>query len=529
MKRLLCFVLLLALIGGLLAGCAGGGTTTTTGTTAGTTKGDGTTAPGETGDLDPVTLTWISTPDDDPNTANVMAKINEILGEKINATLDLMRILPAEYSQQLSIYLTSGQDLDLCRVTQGYGYNSYVAQGAFTPLNDLIDQYAPALWDIVPEGSWGAATYNDNIYAVVPYKDLAANWGLLYNGDMVDETGVEVPDWVTLFDLIPFFEEIKAARDNLHPEWADLPIISGLAGTYIELYYPNEMIANVAAVQVSGYEFFKGQGDGETVFNIYATDEYRNVAKLAKKYVDEGLAPYGKFDEDQTIFNSGALIGVLPQGYIEIREDMYPFTTRLKPANLSIMSTAYVQACMNAIPVQSKNPERTMMLLNLLNTDKELGTLIRFGIEGEDYALEENGHLDPYKGSNNAGVTSMNDLSYYIWYGHHFGNIVNTVLPNQVTPEFPTKLAALNDNSHQDGNIGFIMDPEPITNEIAACANIISEYHNTTYLMGGMVEDVDAAVDEFVAKLEANGSQKIVDEIQKQLTEWRKSVGKPTK
>jgi hypothetical protein len=47
--------------------------------------------------------------------------------------------------------------------------------------------------------------------------------------------------------------------------------------------------------------------------------------------------------------------------------------------------------------------------------------------------------------------------------------------------------------------------------------------------MGGMVEDVDTAVDEFVAKLEANGSQKIVEEIQKQLTEWRKSVGKPTK
>ena len=40
--------------------------------------------------------------------------------------------------------------------------------------------------------------------------------------------------------------------------------------------------------------------------------------------------------------------------------------------------------------------------------------------------------------------------------------------------------------------------------------------------------DVDALVDEFIAKLQASGSQRIVDEAQAQLTAWRASVGRTT-
>ena len=44
--------------------------------------------------------------------------------------------------------------------------------------------------------------------------------------------------------------------------------------------------------------------------------------------------------------------------------------------------------------------------------------------------------------------------------------------------------------------------------------------------MKGQVDNIDELVDEFVAKLEANGSQKIIDACQKQLDEWRAANGK---
>jgi len=48
------------------------------------------------------------------------------------------------------------------------------------------------------------------------------------------------------------------------------------------------------------------------------------------------------------------------------------------------------------------------------------------------------------------------------------------------------------------------------------------EYRDT--LRNGQLdsqEEVDTVVDEFVAKLEANNVQKIVDECQKQINEWK--------
>lgn len=41
------------------------------------------------------------------------------------------------------------------------------------------------------------------------------------------------------------------------------------------------------------------------------------------------------------------------------------------------------------------------------------------------------------------------------------------------------------------------------------------------------MEDVETTVAEFNQKLEANGIQKIIDEAQKQLNEWRAANGKP--
>ncbi|NLC44808.1 MAG: DUF3502 domain-containing protein, partial [Clostridiales bacterium] len=63
---------------------------------------------------------------------------------------------------------------------------------------------------------------------------------------------------------------------------------------------------------------------------------------------------------------------------------------------------------------------------------------------------------------------------------------------------------------------------DAVANEIAAVSNVIAEYHEP--LAYGMVKDVDGHIDEFVAKLEANGVEKVIEEVQRQLNEWRASV-----
>ncbi len=49
-----------------------------------------------------------------------------------------------------------------------------------------------------------------------------------------------------------------------------------------------------------------------------------------------------------------------------------------------------LKGAMMAISTASKNPERAMMFLNLLNTDPYLMTLLNFGVEGTHYTLKDN-------------------------------------------------------------------------------------------------------------------------------------------
>lgn len=216
-------------------------------------------------------------------------------------------------------------------------------------------------------------------------------------------------------------------------------------------------------------------------------------------------------------------------GYVIIDEDMYEGRkTGLSNSDTTVMTRDYATYFLQAISTQSANPERAAMFLEMLNTDEELATMMRFGLEGEHYDLVD-GLIDITNNEKNGLGKAPNERAYYYWYGGQFGNILAGKLPSTTLAGFPEALKDLNDNSIQNTNLGFAFDPEPVLNEIAACSAVINEYHHITGLMGGMISDVDRTVDEFVKKLEDNGAQKIVDEAQRQLNEWRASVGRTTK
>jgi len=73
----------------------------------------------------------------------------------------------------------------------------------------------------------------------------------------------------------------------------------------------------------------------------------------------------------------------------------------------------------------------------------------------------------------------------------------------------------MNSGATASSVVGFIVDTASIETEIAACNNVVSEYMTQLRKPTG-TEDVDALVDEFIAKLKANGIEKIISEVQAQ-------------
>ena len=164
---------------------------------------------------------------------------------------------------------------------------------------------------------------------------------------------------------------------------------------------------------------------------------------------------------------------------------------------------------MHAISKTSKNPERAMMLLELVNTDKELYNLLCFGIEGKHYNKTDENHVAPIENS-----------TYNPNIDWEFGCQFNAFYKEGVKDGTWEETKRLNEEAKPSPVLGFSFDAEPVKSEIAKCQSVVQEY--VPLLATGSV-DLDTYYPEFIEKLETAGSEIIVAELQSQIDEWKKT------
>ena len=222
------------------------------------------------------------------------------------------------------------------------------------------------------------------------------------------------------------------------------------------------------------------------------------------------------YDSDQ-FFKPYYVLNDIGSGWVEagINADdpvQKRWETAFVPFKDNVAMTSYLHQAANAITVSCKYPEKAMQALELINTDPFVATAIRFGLEGTHWTLNEDGTL------NTDGTLNANNDNNFYWYGAQFGAIVYSKVPaSKGTAQFMEKLAAANAKA-KAGNMGFIFDPSPVQNEVAACSAKIDEY-NTNLKFGKheTMEQVDAALAAFSAALDEAGIAKVVAECQRQL------------
>ena len=84
-----------------------------------------------------------------------------------------------------------------------------------------------------------------------------------------------------------------------------------------------------------------------------------------------------------------------------------------------------------------------------------------------------------------------------------------------------------NDSATLTDHLGFVFDTTNVSNEVAACSNVYSEYKNN--LQNGLYEsqeETEAMLDEFLAKLQANGLDTLKTECQAQIDAWTAAQAK---
>ena len=533
MKKFLALVLATIMVLSLVA-CGGGNTDApanndTPAQTDTNTPADNNTDTPAAADLDPVTLSiWFDGSTVTPEaSAKVMTELNAYLQDKINVTLEPIWGTWADFDQATVTALAAGDNVDIYFTCNWSGdeYNKYARDGYWVKLDDLLPTYGADLLSTIPDGIWECAKTNGydgiGVYAVPGLKDTATQncWDL--NATLLAELGYDVDEVVEFASYNPDFyysdefeEMLQKAKDAKGNDFYPLvgePVVFERMVNNTSIVTGDLQTANVLSFY---YDPANPSKDiGSTIVNKYGTPEFKKFAERTYYLAQKGfISPQTQGTDTSNAYmeacRADASYLFCSQSYAFGCEIEYSATrkidVRMIPAAAPYMDSTSGQGAMMAISAVSKNPERALMFLNLLNTDPVVMTMMNYGTEGFTYNKNSDGTIT---------FIDENRATYNPWT-NGVGNV--RILPPTADQgvDFCDRFAAYYDTAEALPSGAFIFDYSEMQNEATAIANVYAQYG--FQLMAGATNP-DDVLPEFLSKLSDAGIDKLVESAQSQL------------
>lgn len=458
----------------------------------------------------------------------VLKEINTKLTEKVNAELELQYVEWADWQTQYNLLLASGDDtIDLITTaTDWLDAWPNVKKGSFLPLTeDMLKTYAPKTWESVPQENWDQCKYKDEIY-IVPEDNFAqyTNHGFYYRGDWAKEFGIEsINDFETMGK---YLQGIKDNKEDVIPWDVSGSAANGnaIAGGYMQSNTMNIGIDGIP-IGLSALFYGKSKDDIYTLASPYMEGTtFEDFAVMMKSWADNGywredvlnysgetrdLMYAGQTGTDQhhsmTYYTTVRPMMDEKQPGSEVQ--MFSFSEPSKNLSKIVITHGAL-----AVGANSKNPERALMVYDLLRNDEEIYRLLNYGIEGTDYILTDDGKLDRPEGFDKTkdaldsnfwcGRTDTLELDDVTWYSGKDDIIKNY---DSYAIDYPYGQ--------------FIIDNSNIETKVAAMAEVCNNY--IPKIAFGKVDDPKAEVAAFRKDLMAAGYQEVYDDLQAQLTAFK--------
>jgi len=450
----------------------------------------------------------------------VWAAINEQLKERINATITPHLIDWGEYVQKINLINASGEPLDIYFTSWGWTlkYSEEIRQGNLWAMDDALPVLCPKTWASMKKEIWDAARVKGKIYGVMNQQIFAIGNGIAHRKDLLEKYGRKAEDFKAYADLTDWARELKEKEPGLlAPIYSEKGHVVTSAGA--DFGWDNggapagSVRYNDPNMKVSGYkEMWEPGADwrGEGHYCELLDGWYRAGYILPESM--EQAEARAAFAQGKFAVISGHPIK--PGGMAEnkgLMGGVWDFEA--SKINPGLLTTSGIIATMSSVSVRSKDPERCMQYLEIINTDKDLYTTLCKGIEGKHWVWVD-------KARNLAGWPSgvTGDTSGYNpntdWM---FGCQFNAPYMEEASIGAWEETKRENDENPASNLVGFLFDVEPVSAEAAAIGAVHPEYGD---LCAGRRSDIPGTVAEYWSKLDAAGYQKVADELQRQINAW---------
>lgn len=507
-KKLISTLLVLAMSAASLTGCGSQDAAQTTGdaaaeSAAGTQAEEN--AGGAAQELEPVTLHFIFYGDKKSATDEVWQAIADYTRDELNADFDVQFIAGDDYKQKLTVKAATGEAWDLNFDSDWTGYYQMAAKDAYMNLDELLPQYAPNLYAAYEEKGMLESMKNKGHIAVLPWTMTMNNRPFFqWRGDLAEKAGITVDKESinTMEDVDGLLQQLKAA-------------------------YPDKYI--IECSQMNGGGWLQMDTDMGLYVNLNDPElkitaaedipEYVEMAKYAEKWQSEGIiwkdVLTDKLDHNSLI-NEGKLITkwgtheFSNQNRAWVEEDAYWDFTEIYKDDLFANRTPLANTL--CIPATSENPERTLMFLDMVETDQKLYDMVQYGIEGTTYVL--NGEEAAYpEGMDGASSNYMGWGGQWALWKPQFMRPTADYAKGFWEEE--AKYAASSDKNVVSPLEGFSFDATNVTTEVAQRNQIFNDANKL--LTVGLAGDYETAIEKMKADSDSAGFQKVMEEYQKQI------------
>jgi len=458
--------------------------------------------------LDPYELDFYFQTTKSKDVAQVQEAMNKILKEKINATVVLHPMESGTYKDKTKLMFASGDKIDVISTASWLDYMPNVANNAYRAVDDLIADYGKDIVSTVGMDYIKGTAVNGKIYGIPVWKEKGSSYGLVFRKDLVDKYKFDLSKVKTYKDIEPMLQTIKEKEPDFTPLCESGSTVSTIIMQNKLFEVIGSIYGGVLPINATDYKLVDMYDNAEYMdalvwtHNMYEKG-YINKSSLTDKESQSPMYTGKGFAMPQPLKPGKDAELSAQWGYPVVQVDLVaPYT----PAN---QATGF----MESIGVTSKNPQRAMMFINLLYSNKELLNTLVFGIEGTNYQKVNAATIDYVSGQDSKSVA-------WATYGWMFGNQLNNYLWKNEDPKKWEAYKTFNDSCKVSRILGFVFDNKSVSTEMAAINSIADQY--TKAINGGIVEP-KAAVAEFKAKLKAAGEEKVLAEKQKQIDEWVKA------
>lgn len=365
----------------------------------------------------------------------------------------------------------------------------------------------------MPAKYWPAAKVNGKTYGVLNYQIYAIGRGVNFKKDLADKYALDTSKIKKFADITPFLDQVKQGEPGVTPFMA-----SGTVPAMYELF-DNETGMTVDQVQGNSVNPLGIHTADKSlkVYDLLESPEFMAQAKMFRDWYQKGY-----IRKDATSLKDGGAEAKTGK-YAVMTGGYGPGSETNNSTNLGFpvvqgkiapqfVNTGAVIAAMTGINKNSKNPERAMMLLDLLFSDKDLYNLFVYGIEGTHYTKVDANTVEIVK-----------DSAYNPGNAWEFGSWFNAYVQKGQPADTWDQMKKANNDSIASPLLGFLYNADTMKKENAQINAIMNEYLPIIYTG---TQDPEKTIPQLITKLKAAGLDALTTDAQKQIDDWKAANGK---